>query len=55
MEYFKYPWIEFIKIKIKILFYTITIYFPNLVMKSKELEGSIYKGIKISQSYEKEL
>ena len=53
--YFKYPWIEFIKIKIKILFYTITIYFPNLVMKSKELEGSIYKGIKISQSYEKEL
>ena len=53
--YFKYPWIEFIKIKIKVLFYTITIYFPKLVMKSKELEGSIYKGIKISQSYEKEL
>ena len=51
--YMNYPWIEFIKIKIKCWFVTITVYFPVIVMKTKELEGKIFKGLKISNSYEK--
>ncbi len=51
--YMKYPWIEFIKIKIKCWFITITVYFPIIVMREKTLEGQIYKGIKFTNNYEK--
>jgi hypothetical protein len=53
--YMNYPWIEFIKVRIKCWFVTITFYLPIIVMRTKEMEGQIYKGIKISNSYEKNL
>ncbi len=53
--YMIYPNIDFIKIKIEIGFVSIYINFPIIVLKKKELTGSLFKGLEFSLNYEKEL
>ena len=53
--YMIYPNIDFIKIKIKLGFVTIYIYFPIIVIKQKELTGSLFTGLQFSLKYDKDL
>jgi len=53
--YMMYPFINFIKIKVKVGFIHIYVNFPIIVLKRKEMVGKIYTGLQYSNSYEKEL
>ena len=53
--YMIYPFIEFVKIRIKVGFVHIYIDFPQIVLKMKNLDAVNYKGLEYSNIYEKEL